>query len=88
MALSTEIIQKISAAEMQMLGWMCGKTRKDKIRNEDILRQVGIAPIEDKLRENRLQWFRHIRRRSRDVPVRRMEKIDIAHGKKLRENQK
>ena len=60
MALSTEIIQKISAAEMQMLGWMCGKTRKDKIRNEDIHRQVGIVPIEDKLRENRLQWFRHI----------------------------
>ena len=55
---------------------MCGKTRKNKVRNKDI-RQVGILLIEDKLRENRLWWFGHIRRRSRDV-VRRMKKIDIA----------
>ena len=47
-----------------------------------------MAPIEDKLRENRLRWFGHIGRRSRDALVRRMEKIDIAQGKKLRGNQK
>ena len=57
---------------------------KDKIRNEDICRQVGIAPIEDKLRENYLRWFGHIGLRSNDAPVRRIEKIDIAKGKKLR----
>ena len=67
-----------------MLRWMYGKTRKDKVRNEDIRRLVGVAPIEDKMRENRLQSFGHIERRSRDVPVRRVEKIDIAQGKKLR----
>ena len=48
-------IQKMSITEMRMLRWMCGKTRKDKVRNEDIRRQVGIVPIEDKLRENRLR---------------------------------
>ena len=63
---------------MRMLRWMCGKTRKDKVRNEDILRQVGIEPIKDKLRENCLRWFDLIGRRSRDAPIRRMEKIDIA----------
>ena len=57
---------------------MCGKTRKDKVRNEDICCQVGIAFIEDKFRDNRLRWFGHIGCRSRDVPSRRMEKIDIA----------
>ena len=46
---------------------MCGKTRKDKVRNEDIRRQVGIAPSNDKLRENCLWWFVHIGRRSRDA---------------------
>ena len=62
---------------------MCDKTRMDKIRNEDIRRLVGIAPKED-MRENCLRWFDHIGRRSRDASVRRMEKIDIAQGKKLR----
>ena len=74
----------MSVAEMRILRWICGKTRKDKVRNEDIRGQVGIAPIEDKLRENRLRWFGHIERRSRDALVRKMEKIDIAQGKKLR----
>ena len=68
-----------------MLRWMYSKTRKDKVRNENICRQVGIAPIEDKLRENRLWWFGHIEHRSKDAPVKRMEKID---GKKLRGDQK
>ena len=40
------------------------------------------------MRENRLRWFGHIERRSRDAPVRKMEKIDIAQGKKLRERPK
>ena len=47
--------QKISVAEMRMLRWMYGKTRMNKIRNEDIRRLVGVAPIEDKMRENRLR---------------------------------
>ena len=75
---------KISVAEMRMLRWMCGKTRINKIRNENIRSLVGVAPIEDKMRENRLRWFSHIGRRLTDAPVRRVEKIDIVQSKKLR----
>ena len=67
-----------------MLRWMCGKTRKGKVRNEDIHLQVGITPIEDKLRENHLRWCGHIGCRSRDAHVRRMEQIDVAKGKRLK----
>ena len=67
-------IQKMSVAEMRMLRWMCGNTIKDKIRNEEIRKKVGVAPIENKMRENHLRWFGHIRRRPNDAPVRRMEK--------------
>ena len=76
--------QKISIAEMRILRWICGKTRMDKVRSEDIRSLVGVAPIEDKMREYRLRWFGHVERRPIDAPVRRVEKIDIEQGKKLR----
>ncbi|VFQ61709.1 unnamed protein product [Cuscuta campestris] len=44
-----------------------GKTRLDRISNEVIRRHVGMAPVKDKLREARLRWFGHVRRRDADV---------------------
>ncbi|VFQ77401.1 unnamed protein product [Cuscuta campestris] len=62
-------VRRLHAAEMRMLRWMCGKTRLDRISNEVIRRQVGMAPVEDKLREARLRWLGHVRRRDADAPV-------------------
>nr|XP_016510498.1 PREDICTED: uncharacterized protein LOC107827813 [Nicotiana tabacum] len=31
-------------------------------------RKVVVAPMEDKMREARLRWFRHVKRRSLDAP--------------------
>ncbi|RZB99271.1 CRS2-associated factor 2, chloroplastic [Glycine soja] len=45
---------KVGVAEMRMLRWMCGKTRQDKIRNGAIRERVGVAPIVEKMVENRL----------------------------------
>ncbi|XP_075093167.1 uncharacterized protein LOC142177455 [Nicotiana tabacum] len=70
-------IQRMKVAEMRMLRWMCGHTRKDKIRNEDIREKVGVAPMEDKMREARLRWFGHIQRRNTDAPVRRCERLAV-----------
>ena len=70
-------ISKVSVAETRMLRWMCGKTRKDRIRNEYIRETVGVAHIEDKLRENRLRWFSHVQRRPVDAPVRKSDKIVV-----------
>ncbi|PKA51537.1 isoleucyl-tRNA synthetase [Apostasia shenzhenica] len=54
-----------------MLRWMCGYTRKDRMRNEYIRKKVGVAPIEDKLRESQLKWFGHLNRRPIEAPVRK-----------------
>ena len=45
---------------------------------------LKVAPIEDKLREVRLRWFSHVKRRSADAPVRRCERINILRGKRGR----
>jgi len=61
---------------MRMISWICGYMRLDKIKIEVIRSKIGVTSIEDKLREARLRWFRHIRRRNTDAPVRRCERID------------
>ena len=60
-------------AEMRMIRWMCGLTRLDRIRNEVTRSLVEVAPIEEKLRETRLRWFGHVKRRSVADPVRKCE---------------
>ncbi|KAL5145701.1 hypothetical protein HKD37_06G015680 [Glycine soja] len=59
-----------------MLRWMCGKTRQDKIRNGAIRERVGVAPIVEKMVENRLRWFGHVERRPVDSVVRRVDQME------------
>ncbi|PUZ46468.1 hypothetical protein GQ55_7G080900 [Panicum hallii var. hallii] len=63
-------VQQLSVAEMRMLRWFCGHTRRDRVRNEEIRDRVGVAPIEEKLIQHRLRWFGHVQRRPPEAPVR------------------
>jgi len=48
-------VQQISVAEMRMLHWICGHTRRDRVRNDDIRDRLGVAPIEEKLIQHQLR---------------------------------
>ena len=61
--------QQLGVAKMHMLRLMCGHTRKDRVRNDDIRDRVGVAPIEEKLVQHRVRWFGHIQRRPPEAPV-------------------
>ena len=43
-------MHKIDVVEMKMLGWMCRKTGKDKIRNELFQNHLFVASLGDKIR--------------------------------------
>jgi len=77
-------VQRLTLAEMRMIRWMCGYTRIDRIRNGVIRDFVKVAPIGDKIRETRLRWFGHVKRRGVDAPVRRCERINIPEGRRGR----
>ncbi|KAM1295577.1 hypothetical protein ACFX2H_015354 [Malus domestica] len=83
-AVKHQHVHKMGVAEMRMLRWMCGHTRKDKIRNEDIRGKVGVAEIEGKMRENRLRWFGHVQRRPTDAPIRRCDYGTEVQGRRGR----
>ncbi|XP_070023320.1 uncharacterized protein [Nicotiana sylvestris] len=54
---------------------MYGCTKRDRIKNEAIRDRMGVASVEDKMRELRLRWFGHVRRRNIEAPGRRCERL-------------
>ena len=50
---------------MRMLRSMCGVTKKDKIRNEHVRGSVKVSPMTKKIREKRLKWYGHDKRRDK-----------------------
>ena len=77
-------VQRLMVAEMRMIRWMCDYTRLDRTRNVVIRERVRVAPLEDKMRETRLRWFGHVKRRSVSVPVRKCEAIHLLHCRRGR----
>ena len=63
-------VQQISVAKMRMLHWICGHTRRDRVRNDDIRDRLGVAPVEEKLVQHRLRWFGHVQHRPQEASVR------------------
>lgn len=52
---------------------MCGHKRKEWLRNKIIRMKVGVTSIENKMGDNRLRRFGHVRQRPFDVVVRKFE---------------
>ena len=43
-----------------MMMWICGKTTKDEIQNEQMHDMVKVVPIEEGMSGNRLRWFSYV----------------------------
>ena len=56
-AVTERQVGKMEVAELKMVRWTLGVTRKDKIRNEYVRGTAKIAKLGDKLRNARLRWY-------------------------------
>uniref|UniRef100_A0A914WA90 Reverse transcriptase domain-containing protein n=1 Tax=Plectus sambesii TaxID=2011161 RepID=A0A914WA90_9BILA len=59
--------RRLHAMEMRMARWSLGISLLDHIGNDLIRRRMGIAPIDEKMRERRLQWYGHVLRAAPDT---------------------
>ena len=72
MAVTERQMEKMEVAELKMVRWALGVRRKDKIRNEYVRGTAKIAKLGDKLRNVRLRWYEHVKRREKDYVGKRM----------------
>ena len=71
-AVTERQVGKMEVAKLKMVRWALGVTRKDKIRNEYVRGAAKIAKLRDKLRNARLRWYGHVKRREEDYVGKRM----------------
>ncbi|GJY19484.1 retrovirus-related pol polyprotein LINE-1 [Tanacetum coccineum] len=67
---------RMEVAEMRMLRWTCGKTILDMIPNGVFRTNLQVVNTVNKMREGRLRWFGHVKRRPQS-PVRRVEPLTV-----------
>lgn len=71
---------------MKILRWMCDKTSGVRIRKKTILGVIGRAPIEHKMRENKLTWFGYVHCKSSHTVLRRSDMVTVDGKTKGRED--
>ena len=50
-AIKKEQERRLDVAEIKMIRWSMGKTRKDKVRNDNLRNAMGIRAISEKIQE-------------------------------------
>ena len=71
----------LHVAETRMLRWIRGTTRKDHVRNQIIQEDAKVCQMSTSLRQKRLHWYGHVKRRDGDNISRQMMNI-VVPGKR------
>ena len=83
MAFTKKQVEEMEVAEMKMLRFAVGVTRKDKLRNKHIRSTVKVERLGMKMREGRLRWYEYVMRRDQDFVGRKMMEMKLP-GKRKR----
>ena len=83
-AVTKKQVEEMEVAEMKMLRFAMGVTRKDKIRNEYIRDTIKVKRLEMKMKEGRLRWYENVMRDQEYVGRKKME-VELQGKRKERE---
>ena len=67
----------MEVAEMKMLKFAMGVTKKDKIRNKYIRRTVKVEQLGMKMRKDRLRWYEHVMRRDQEYVGKKIMEMEL-----------
>ena len=81
-AVTKKQVEEMEVAEIKMLRFAMGVTRKDKVRNEH-MSTVKVERLRMKMREGRLRWYGHVMRRDQEYVGRNMMEMELP-GKRRR----
>ena len=76
-AITKKQVEEMEVAEMKMLRFAMGMTRKDKIKNEYTMGTVKVERLGMKMREGRLRWYGHVMRRDQEYVGRKMMEMEL-----------
>ena len=62
-SVTKKIADRIQACDRRMLRYMAGVTLADRVASEEVARRCGVKPVLTVVREGRLRWFGHVKRR-------------------------
>ena len=82
-AVTKKQVEESEVAEMKILRFAMGVTKKDKIRNEYIRGTVKVERLEMKMIESKLRWYGHVIRRDQEYVGRKMMEMELP-GKRKR----
>ena len=82
-AVTKKQVEEMEVAEMKMLRFTMGVTRKDKISNERIRSIFKVERLGMKMREGKLRWYGHVMRRDQEYIGRKMMEMELP-GKRKR----
>ena len=83
-AVTNKQVEEMEVAEMKMLRFAMGVTRKDNIRNEYIRSTVKLERLGMKMREGRLRWYGHVMRRDQEYVGRKMMEMELSGKRRAR----
>ena len=71
-------MSRMQVAEMRFLRSMVGRTRRDRIRNEEIRKTIqNIESLTDKITQRRLRWYGHVKRMDKERLPRKMHEMKM-----------
>jgi len=85
-AMKAEQEARFERTEMQMIRWMCVVSLREKMTSAELRARMGLKPVEEAARGNRLRWLGHVLRKDPEDWVRKRMDYEL-DGKKPRGRQ-